>query len=215
MPDSVLDHLLRTLAAARPGQRVLLRASSGDDSGDDSAEDSGRVVRPLARLGFEVHAATWTDDAARRVQEAVTRRREPPAQATGAETAHERASLSGESRAGPVYATAAPLGTLPYPEGHFGWSVVQGPVGGGPAARSASLGEAWQALLEEARHHLRPGGWVFVMDEPADGEALTPDVLDRAAEQAQLAEAEAPQQQAGDGGALHAIYRRVEADTPL
>ena len=202
MPAPVVNHLLRTLAAAPPDQRVLLRGPAGD----------GCVAHPLARLGFEVHAAPWTDDAARRVQEAVQAERAEPA---GASAGAEAAS-SGEAQTAPVYATAAPLGALPYPEGHFGWVVVRGPAdgGGAPAVQEASPAGQWQALLEEARHYLRPGGWVFVMAalvEEEDGGA-SPEVLDRAAEQAQLAEAEAPEHT--EAGALHAIYRRVEADTP-
>lgn len=197
MTSPALNHLLRTMAAVPTGQRVLLRGT-----------EEGRLARPLAQLGFEVHAAPWTDEAARRVQEAVEGADDQPAKGP---------SASGPERTAPVYATAAPLRALPYPGAHFGWVVAQMPQPeDGVAAESQ---EALQALLEEARHHLRPGGWVYVVAPAAETDALpafTPETFNRAARQAALAEAEAPAraETRNQQAVLHAIYRRVEDDTP-
>jgi hypothetical protein len=185
-----LGHLLRTMAAATPGQRVLVR-------GEEMEEDtSGRVAEALARLGFEVHAAAWTDAAARRVHRA-------------AEAQGQEASPSGSEEAEetlPMYATAAPVGALPYPEAHFGWVVVQAPCPDEEAA-AACRQEDLRALMAEARRHVRPGQWVFVL-APA---SVAPEALAEAAEQAALAEAEPPER---DGARVRGIYRRVEKDTP-
>ena len=181
MAMPAVDHLLRTLAAVAPGQRVLLRGATGE----------GSVARPLARLGFEVHAAPWDDAAARGVLEAV-----------GGEHASE-----GPPQAAPVYAAAAPVHALPYPEAHFAWVVMRVPEL--EDASEEERTEVLVALLEEARHHLQPGGWVFVL-APA-GPVFTGEGLGKAAAEAGLAEAEAPDQ---SGEQMHAIYRRVEEGTP-
>ena len=189
MASAAVDRLLRTLAAVAPGQRILLRGP-----------EDARVARPLSRMGFEVHAATWTESAARSVQEAV----EAP---EAVETQEPSRSSGGASRA-PVYATAAPAQALPYPEGHFGWVVTRVPR---PAeASEGELVELLEAVLEEARHHLRPGGWVFIL-MPKGKAPLTSETLDATAVEVGLAEAEAP---ASAGAQVHAIYRRVEDDTP-
>jgi len=78
--------------------------------------------------------------------------------------------------------------------------------------------------LKRFRSALRPGGWCYVCT-PGRVEALksapegraasySPEVLADWAAQADLAEAVAPRWVV-DEASLHAIYRRVEADTPL
>ncbi|PSQ98338.1 MAG: hypothetical protein BRD48_07720 [Bacteroidetes bacterium QS_9_68_14] len=166
---NALSHLLRTMAAVAPGQRVLVR---GEETKEEGA--SGRVAEALARLGFEVHAAAWTDAAARRVHRA-------------AEEGQE-AGPPGEGETPPMYATAAPVGALPYPEAHFGWVVVQAPRPDEEAAAARQQEDLW-ALMAEARRHVRPGQWVFVL-APAP---VAPEALAEAAEQAVLAEAEPPE----------------------
>jgi SAM-dependent methyltransferase len=220
MTDAALNHLLRTLAAVPTERRVLLR----------NPTDEARVARLLAQMGFEVHAAAGTDEGARSVQEATEQARRASKatdDAGGKEALAEEARSPSfppeEAQTAPLYATAAPLGALPYPEAHFGWAVVNGPAHrrrGGPAAPEPSPAERGRALLEEARHHLRPGGWVVFAcgpeahgaDDEHEGPPLTPEALAGAAERAGLAEAEAPERT--DDGALQAIFRRVEAETP-
>ena len=198
MASPALNHLLRTLAAVPIGQRVLLRGSATEG-----------LARPLAQMGFEVHAGTWTDAAARHVQEAFDEE--------AGSKAERQEKRRDPGRAAPVYATAAPLRTLPYPEAHFGWVVARPPAPEGSTARE--LREGLQALLEEARHHVRPGGWVYVLAPAAEDRApvaFTSAMLNEAAQQATLAKAEAPARAEGRGRAVvHAIYRRVEKDTPV
>lgn len=180
MDAPALNHLLRTMAAVAPDQRVLVRGTGAD-------EPNGRVAGALAQLGFEVHAAPWTDDEARAVHQTVS----------------EQAETGGEAPS--VYAAASPVGALPYPEAHFGWVVVRAPRPDEEAEASRRRADL-QALLAEARCHVRPGGWVFVLVPPT----IAPDALGEAATQAALAEAEAPER---DGRRVRGIYRRVEEDT--
>lgn len=186
MDAPALNHLLRTMAAVAPSRRVLVRGTDVEKNDTEKTgvekEAGGHVSSALAQMGFEVHAAPWTDDEARQVH---------------------RAAAEGEAPA--VYTTGAPVGALPYPEAHFAWVIVQVPRPD-EAAEALHRRADLRALLAEARRHVRPGGWVFVL-APA---AVAPDALDEVAAQAALAEAEAPER---DGRRVRGIYRRVEEET--
>ena len=146
-------HLLRTLAAVAPGARVV-----------DAACGDGRHLEPLARLGFDVWAATAGDPGPARQRLAAL----PDAEARVARAAPD---------------------ALGYPSAWADWVVM-----------SDADPEALAAALAEAGRVLRPGGWVWAEVDAGAGAALA-----EAARAAGLALAEAP---SGEGGRVHAVYRR-------
>lgn len=100
-------HLLRTLAAVAPGSRVL-----------DAACGGGRHLDPLARLGFDVWAAT----------------------AAAPDPARERlAAVLGETADDRV--RHAPPDALPFPDAWADWVVLSG-----PGQLAESLAEARRVL---------------------------------------------------------------------
>lgn len=76
------------------------------------------------------------------------------------------------------------------------------------------------AVLSRLRSALRPGGWCYACTAPdlrvteESTGPYTPQLLETWGNGAQMAEAQAPTR-VPDEDALHGIYRRVEADTPL
>lgn len=113
-----------------------------------------------------------------------------------------------------VLAIGAPL-----PEAAYDWTVWALPDAPAPGGLAEEL--------KRIRSALRPGGWCYVLtpegvappgdppDQPMKASATlyTPHRLAAWADTARLAEASAPWHVAQEG-ALHAIYRRVESDTP-
>ena len=191
------DHLLRTFAAVPHTSRVLDLGCGG-----------GRHTIPLARLGFDLHAC----DAA---EEAVAQARARLADVLG----------TGEAQRRVIRARPDALG---YPDGFFDW-IAAYDVYAAEATRERLLD-----ALGETRRVLKPGGWVYLTvpalpDELdlnsadvgyAGDSALsfrfTPATLGELMDEAGLAEAQRPRRVDDDGRPrLQAIYRRVEAGTPV
>ena len=191
------DHLLRTFAAVPHASRVL-----------DLGCGDGRHAVPLARLGFDLHAC----DAA---EGAVAQARARLADVRGTEEAVRRA----------IRARPDALG---YPDAFFDWVVAY------DVYAQAFTRERLLDVLRETRRVLKPGGWVYLtvpalpdeIDLGSDdvgyaGDSalpfrFTPDTLGELMDEAGLAEAQRPRRTLDDGRPrLRAIYRRVEAGTPV
>ncbi len=154
---------------------------------------AGARLRPLARLGFEV----WACDAD---EEAVEAARRVLAAFAGEAVARKRVDLVDVD---------APV-ALGYGDASFDWVVACG------AYQQAESEDALRNMLAETHRVLKPGGWVYVAVSAEGISALhTPDRLDTFMEEAGLVPAEAPAgATAGGAPIVHAMYRRVEVDTP-
>ncbi len=150
----------------------------------------GARLRPLARLGFEV----WACDAD---EEAVEATRRALAESVGEAAARERVAVGTP-------------GAVGYDDAFFEWVVACG------VYQRAERQGALRGMFAEGRRVLKPGGWVYAVVRAENGSTLlAPDRLDASMEAAGLRPAEAPAEAAAGGGRfVHAIYRRVEGDTP-
>lgn len=150
----------------------------------------GRHTEPLTRLGFDVYACD-ADTAA----VAVTR--------------DLVAELVGEEVAARHITPARPA-ALGYPDDFFDWVVAHGTYD--TAESAAELKD----MLSETRRVLKNGGWVFVAFRTAlAGPDLTPDTLAKLFAEAGLALAEDPVDDDDGEPVLRAIFRKVDATTPL
>lgn len=190
------DHLLRTFGAVPVSSRVL-----------DLGCGHGRHTDPLARLGFDVYACDNSP-------EAVGDARTLLENSIGGEEATKRVSVS-------------QLDALGYPDDFFDWVVAYGSLSR-LETRDDMLG-----VLEEAHRVIRPGGWIYIVapalpDHAAESEdrgyagdsglepSFTPRTLDELLREAGFVAAEPPSIAAeGDERKVRAIYRRMEADTPV
>lgn len=191
------DHLLRTLASVPPTDCVLDLGCGG-----------GRHTVPLARLGFDLHACDAAEEAVARARSRLAEVIDP-----------------GEAERRVVRAHPSALG---YPDAFFDWVVVY------DVYASVASREALLDALAETRRVLKPGGWVYLTvpalpddldlsgaDAGYAGDSplqfrFTPETLGEIMGEATFAEAQPPQPvREGGRPLLHAIYRRVEADTPV
>jgi SAM-dependent methyltransferase len=210
------DHLLRTLAAVPVSSEIL-----------DLGCSRGRHTVPLLRLGFPVHACDPREEAVAATRDAIV-------DIVGAETAED-------------CVRQARLDALDYPDRSFDWIVAY------RAHRYARTPDELETLLTQARHMLKPGGWIYLTvpatpddvaaadkvaenghappQRDAEADDVAHDEADASAGPgarfavddvkarrvaADLAQATAPEVVREDGMALvRAIYRRVDADTPV
>lgn len=173
----------------RPPDAELLRTLAAIPLGSrvlDLQCGDGRHTLALLQLGFDVQACA-------------------PDEATAtAARAHIAPALAAGASAPVIVAQPHALG---YPDRYFDWVVAW------------ALTEAEAPLAEqllEIRRVLKPGAWVTVT-LPAQPDADTAlQHLRRSADAANLAPAGTPTPfQDGDQTSVRAIYRRVEADTPV
>ena len=151
---------------------------------------TGRHTEPLARLGFDLFACE-ADEAA------VSAARERVAEVVGEEEARRRI-------------TPARPAALGYPDEFFDWVVAHGTYD--TAESAAELKD----MLGETRRVLKNGGWVFVaFRRSLAGPDLTPETLTKLFAEAGLALAEDPAEDHDGEPVLRAIFRKVDATTPL
>ena len=151
---------------------------------------TGRHTEPLARLGFDFYACDADAEAVAQVRRRI-------AEVTGEEEAERRVT-----RARPA--------ALGYPDDFFDWVVAHGVYD--TAESAAELKEQ----LGETRRVLNNGGWVFVaFRRTLAGPDLTPETLTKLFAEAGLALAEDPAEEDEGEPVLRAIFRKVDATTPL
>ncbi len=151
---------------------------------------TGRHTVPLAQLGFDLWACDETD-------EAVVAARIRLAAVLGEDEAARRVTP----------ARAAALG---YPDDHFDWVIAHGVYD-----RAASAAEM-KEMLAETRRVIKNGGWIIVGFRRAlAGSDLTPETLTKLFAEAGLALAEEPVEEIDSEPVLRAIFRKVDATTPL
>lgn len=151
---------------------------------------TGRHADPLARLGFDLWACEENHAAI-----AVARAR--LADMIGEDEAHRRI-------------TPARPAALGYPDDHFDWVVAYGVYD--RAESAADMKE----MLAETRRVMKNGGWVIVGFRRAlAGAGLTPETLVKLFAEAGLALAEDPAEEQVGESVLRAIFRKVDATTPL
>lgn len=150
----------------------------------------GYHAEALARLGFDLYACEQDEDAVE-----VAR--------------HRVAGVFGEDEVEQRVITARP-GALGYADDFFDWVVAHGTY---DAAESAA---DLKDMLAETRRVLKNGGWVFVAFRRAlAGPDLTPETLVKLFAEAGLALAEDPAEDDDGEPVLRAIFRKVDATTPL
>lgn len=150
----------------------------------------GRHADPLARLGFDLYACDEEVDAV-----AATRR--CVADVLGPEEAERRV-------------TPARPAALGYPDDFFDWVVAHGTYD--TAESAAELKD----MLGETRRVLKNGGWVFAaFRQSLVGPDLTAETLTKLFAEAGLALAEDPAEEHDGEPVLRAIFRKVDATTPL
>lgn len=180
------------LATAPPSDHVLrtMAAVPVRSRVLDLGCGAGRHTEPLARLGFDVWACDDGDAAI-----AATRTR--------------LLDLVGEAEA-LRRVTPARAAALGYPDDHFDWIVAHGVYD-----RAESAAEV-KDMLGETRRVLKNGGWVVVAFRRAlAGPDLTPETLTKLFAEAGLALAENPVEDDQGEPVLRAIFRKVDATTPL
>jgi len=149
----------------------------------------GHHAEALARLGFDLYACERDDEFVE-----VAR--------------HRVAGVFGEEAEQRVI-TARP-GALGYADDFFDWVVAHGTYD--EAESAAELKD----MLAETRRVLRNGGWVFVaFRRSLAGPDLTPETLVKLFAEAGLALAEDPAEDDDGEPVLRAIFRKVDATTPL
>jgi SAM-dependent methyltransferase len=150
----------------------------------------GHHAEALTRLGFDLYAC-----AADSASVAATRAR--VADALDYEEAERRV-------------TVARPGALGYADEFFDWVVAHSTYD--EAESAADLKD----MLAETRRVLKNGGWVFVAFRRAlAGPDLTPETLVKLFAEAGLALAEDPAEDDDGEPVLRAIFRKVDATTPL
>ena len=150
----------------------------------------GHHAEALARLGFDLYACA--DDEA-----AVRATRGRVADVLDDEEAKRRV-------------TVARPGALGYADDFFDWVVAHATYD--EAGSAAELKD----MLGETRRVLKNGGWVFVAFRRAlAGPDLTPETLTKLFAEAGLALAEDPAEDNDGEPVLRAIFRKVDATTPV
>jgi SAM-dependent methyltransferase len=150
----------------------------------------GHHAEALARLGFDLYACEDEADAV--------------------ESARDRvAAVLGQGEAERRVTVARP-GALGYADDFFDWVVAYCTYDA--AASAADLKD----MLAETRRVLKNGGWVFVAFRRAlAGPDLSPETLVKLFAEAGLALAEDPAEDDDGAPILRAIFRKVDATTPL
>ena len=150
----------------------------------------GHHAEALARLGFDLYACEQDDEVV-------------------AATRHRVAGVFGEEEAEQRVIPARP-GALGYADDFFDWVVAHGTYD--EAESAAELKD----MLAETRRVLKNGGWVFVaFRRRLAGPDLTPETLVKLFAEAGLALAEDPAEDDDGEPVLRAIFRKVDATTPL
>jgi SAM-dependent methyltransferase len=150
----------------------------------------GHHAEALARLGFDVYACERDDESIDT-------------------TRHRVAGVFGEAEAERRVTVARP-GALGYADEFFDWVVAHGTYD--EAESAAELKD----MLAETRRVLKNGGWVFVaFRRNLAGPYLSPETLVKLFAEAGLALAENPAEDDDGEPVLRAIFRKVDATTPL